>query len=77
MTNNDSDAHHRAAVQGGEEGGEKIAPMVADRHTASHPAVETPVEARQGFLGRPVLLVLAGGLALVGVAWLAVNYAVP
>lgn len=29
----------------------------------------TPVEARQGLLGRPVLMVLLGGLALALVAW--------
>ncbi|ULJ73024.1 hypothetical protein [Rhizobium gallicum] len=31
--------------------------------------VETPVEARQGFLGRPVLMVLVGGLLLAMIAW--------
>lgn len=31
--------------------------------------VETPVEARQGFLGRPVLMVVIGGLVLAMVAW--------
>ncbi|MFA1626870.1 hypothetical protein ACDY96_30290 [Rhizobium mongolense] len=31
--------------------------------------VETPVEARQGFLGRPVLMVLVGGLFLAMIAW--------
>lgn len=31
--------------------------------------VETPVEARQGFLGRPVLWVLIGGLFLAMIAW--------
>jgi hypothetical protein len=35
--------------------------------------VETPVEARQGFLGRPVLLVLVGGLVLTIIAWLGVE----
>lgn len=34
--------------------------------------VETAVEARGGLLGRPVLLVLVAGLALVVVAFLAV-----
>lgn len=29
----------------------------------------TPVEARQGLLGRPVLMVLIGGLLLAAVAW--------
>ena len=28
------------------------------------PAVETPVQARQGFLGKPMLLVLGGSLIL-------------
>ncbi len=31
--------------------------------------VETPVEARQGLLGRPVLMVLIGGLVLAMIAW--------
>jgi hypothetical protein len=35
--------------------------------------VETPVEARQGFLGRPVLVVLIAGLVLAIVACLAVE----
>ncbi len=29
----------------------------------------TPVEARQGLLGRPVLMVLIGGLVLAAIAW--------
>jgi cytoskeletal protein RodZ len=29
----------------------------------------TPVQARQGLLGRPVLMVLIGGLALAAIAW--------
>lgn len=29
----------------------------------------TPVQARQGFLGRPVLMVLIGGLILAAIAW--------
>lgn len=76
---NDTDvreAHARAARQGESAGGQAISPMRADPHTNSDPAVETPVEARQGFLGRPVLAVLIGGLLLVGVAWLIVHYAV-
>jgi hypothetical protein len=74
---NNNETRRRAGLQREEAGGEKIKPMVADDHTTSHPAVETPVEARQGFLGRPVLMVLIGGLALAGVAWLVVHYAVP
>jgi hypothetical protein len=31
--------------------------------------VETPVQARHGFLGRPVLMVLIGGLILAMLAW--------
>lgn len=77
MANNTSETRRRAELQSEEAGGDKIRPMVADDHTSSHPAVETPVEARQGFLGRPVLMVLIGGLALVGLAWMLVHYAVP
>ena len=51
------------------------APITAERHSSLNPAVETPVEGRQGFLGRPVLAVLVGGLILVGLAWIVVHYA--
>jgi hypothetical protein len=54
------------------EGG-AVPPMQADDHTDASPAVQTPVEARQGFLGRPVLGVLVGGLVLAIVAWIAVE----
>lgn len=67
----------RADRQGQLQGGEPVSPMRADRHSNSDPAVETPVEGRQGFLGRPVLAVLVGALLLVGVAWLVLHYAVP
>lgn len=50
-------------------------PMHAEDHSNAHPAAETPVEGRQGFLGRPVLAVLIGGLLLVGLAWIIVHYA--
>ena len=53
-----------------EKGGEPIPPMRADVHTDADPAVETPVEARQGFLDRPVLVVLVAGLALAIVGWI-------
>ncbi|HEV7325023.1 MAG TPA: hypothetical protein VGN91_08145 [Bosea sp. (in: a-proteobacteria)] len=52
-----------------EKGGEPIPPMRADVHSDTDPAVETPVEARQGFLDRPVLVVLVAGLALAIVGW--------
>lgn len=55
------------------EGGQPIPPMRADTHTDADPAVETPVEARQGFLGKPVLMVLVWGLILAVVAWIAVE----
>jgi hypothetical protein len=55
------------------EGGEPIPPMRADDHSDADPAVETPVEARQGFLDRPVLAVLLAGLALAVIAWIAVE----
>lgn len=47
--------------------------MRADDHTDADPAIETPVEARQGFLDRPVLAVLAGGLTLAIIAWIGVE----
>ena len=73
---NDRDAHQRAAQQSEGDGSEPVSPMRPDTHSNTSPAVETPVEGRQGFLGRPVLAVLVGGLLLVGVAWLIVHYAV-
>lgn len=54
-------------------GGDALPPLRADDHSDADPAVETPVEARQGFLGRPVLMVLIGGLMLAVVAWIAVE----
>lgn len=76
---NDADirqANARAAQQSDSPGGAPIRPMRADTHSDTDPAVATPVEGRQGFLGRPVLGVLIGGLVLVGIAWLIVHYAV-
>lgn len=55
------------------EANSRVPPMRADDHTSADPAVETPVEARQGFLGRPVLMVLIGGLALAMLAWIGVE----
>lgn len=55
-------------------GGDPLPPLRPDDHTDEHPAVETPVEARQGFLGRPVLMVLVGGLILAVIAWFAVEF---
>lgn len=54
-------------------GGDPLPPLRAADHSDAHPAVETPVEARQGFLGRPVLTVLVAGLALAVIAWIAVD----
>ncbi|PZU90123.1 MAG: hypothetical protein DI527_14905 [Chelatococcus sp.] len=54
-------------------GGAPIPPMRADDHSDASPAVETPVEARQGFLGRPVLMVLGAGLALAVIAGIMVG----
>lgn len=55
------------------EGGEPVPPMRADRHSNASPAVENAVEARQGFRGTPVLMVLGAGLALAVVAWIFVE----
>ncbi|CAH1687704.1 hypothetical protein [Chelatococcus asaccharovorans] len=69
-----TDAELRAAHQSeGLKGGDPIPPLRADDHTTEDPAVETPVEARQGFLDRPVLVVLVVGLALAMLAWVAVE----
>ena len=38
-------------------------------HAHEHPVELTPVEARQGFLGRPVFYVLATSLILAMIAW--------
>lgn len=38
------------------------------------PVVLTPTEARQGMLGRPVLMVLVAGLALAMIAWAAAEF---
>ncbi len=68
------EAEDRAKAQTeGPEGGRKLPPMRADDHSDANPAEETPVEARQGFLGAPVLMVLLGGLSLAVVAWIAVE----
>jgi len=69
------DTRPRVPVQDPEllRGGDPIPPMRADDHSDADPAVETPIEARQGFLGRPVLMVLIGGLVLVTIAWFAVE----
>lgn len=55
------------------EGGEPIPPMRAQTHSDAAPAVEAPVEARQGFLGKPVLMVLVWGLVLAVIAWIGVE----
>lgn len=68
------EAKDRAKAQTeGTANGEKLTPMRADDHTTASPAEETPVEARQGFRGTPVLMVLVGGLSLAIVAWIAVE----
>jgi len=54
--------------------GQTIAPMYPDDHSSTDPAQQTPVEARQGFLGKPVLIVLVAGLALAIIAGIAVGY---
>lgn len=69
------EADARADQQREGPGGGLVPPMRADKHSTNDPAVETPVEGRQGFLGRPVLAVLIGGLMLAGVAWIIVHYA--
>lgn len=69
------DTRPRMPVQDPEQlrGGDPIPPMRADDHSDADPAVETPVEARQGFLDRPVLMVLIGGLVMVTIAWIVIE----
>ncbi len=69
------DTRPRVPVQDPEQlrGGDPIPPMRADDHSDADPAVETPVEARQGFLDRPVLVVLVAGLVLVTLAWIVIE----
>ena len=75
-SNNDaSKTAERAHRQSETPGGQAITPMRAEDHSNARPAAETPVEGRQGFLGRPVLAVLIDGLLLVGLAWIIVHYA--
>lgn len=69
------DTRPRMPVQDPEQlrGGDPIPPMRADDHSDADPAVETPVEARQGFLDRPVLMVLVGGLVMATIAWIVIE----
>ncbi|CAH1688760.1 conserved hypothetical protein [Hyphomicrobiales bacterium] len=70
----EKDAELRAKSQSEDlKGGDPIPPMRADDHSSGDPAVQTPVEARQGFLDRPVLTVLIAGLTLAMLAWVAVE----
>ncbi len=47
---------------------------MVERETNETAEVLTAREARQGRLGRPVLYVLIGGLALVIIAWVVVGH---
>lgn len=74
MSNFNNDVENRAKAQSDSApGGAPVPPMRADVHTNADPAVETPVEARQGFKGVPVLMVLVGGLVLAIIAWMVVE----
>lgn len=68
------EAEDRAKTQSeGIEDSTTVPPMRAERHSDVNPAVETPVEARQGFLGKPVLAVLICALILAVLAWIGVD----
>lgn len=70
----EQDAEQRAQSQvAAAEPGKPLPPMEADDHTSADPAVQTPIEGRQGFKGTPVLAVLIGGLVLAMVAWIVVE----
>ncbi|MGO4668027.1 hypothetical protein [Bosea sp. 2RAB26] len=73
----ETETERRAERQSATRGGDPISPVRADDHSAAHPAQETPVEARQGFLGRPVLKVLIAGLVLAVLAWIVVALLAP
>ncbi|CAN7149622.1 hypothetical protein LJR009_000056 [Bosea sp. LjRoot9] len=69
-----TETEERAKAQSeGLQHGDRIPPMRADDHSDADPAVETPVEARQGFLGKPVLLVLVVALILTAIAGILVG----
>ena len=69
-----TETEERAKAQSeGLQGGDRIPPMRADDHSNADPAVETPVEARQGFLGKPVLVVLVVALVLAAMAGILVG----
>ncbi|POR57044.1 hypothetical protein [Bosea psychrotolerans] len=68
----DTEERAKAQSEGLQDGG-RVPPMRADDHSDADPAVETPVEARQGFLGKPVLLVLAVALILSAMAGILVG----
>lgn len=69
------EAEERAKTQSEHpEAGVHVPPMHAGDHSHGDPVIETPVEARQGFLGKPVLIVLIAGLVLAVLAGIAVGY---
>ncbi|SIQ25403.1 hypothetical protein [Bosea sp. TND4EK4] len=70
------ETEERAKEQASMREGESFQPLRAEAHTTLDPARETPVEARQGFLGRPVLMVLVAGLVLAMIAWFVVDISV-
>jgi hypothetical protein len=71
-----TETENRANEQVAMREGESFKPLRADDHTTADPARETPIEARQGFLGRPVLMVLVAGLVLAVIAWFVVEKSV-
>lgn len=69
-----TETEERAKAQSdGLRGGDQIPLLRADDHSDADPAVETPIEARQGFLGKPVLLVLVVALILTAMAGILVG----
>lgn len=70
------ETEERAKEQASMREGQSFQPLRAEPHTTLDPARETPVEARQGFLGRPVLMVLVAGLVLAAIAWFVVDMSV-
>lgn len=70
----EQDAERRASTQvAAAEHDAPVPRMQPDDHTTADPAVQTPIEGRQGYKGTPVLAVLIGGLVLAVVAWVVVE----
>lgn len=67
-------AEERAHRQGDVKGGERLPQMVPEPHNSANPAEEAP--AGTPSVHFPVLFGVIGGLALISLAWMIVDYVV-